>query len=54
MPTTATVRCPADTAKAGIDAMIVLASSVRGERDPIEALISRLLEMRFALDSSTL
>ena len=39
MATVTTTRCPAEQAKAGIDAMICLAASVRTERDPIVALL---------------
>lgn len=53
MATVTTVRCPADQAKAGIDAMICLIRSHAADRDPVTATVDHLLEMRAALDVAT-
>lgn len=50
--TTTTVRCAADQAKAGIDAMVRIVASHRGARDPVTAIVDQLLEMRQALSSA--
>lgn len=47
-----TARCPADTAKASIDAMICLVRSHAQDRDPVAGTINHLLEMRHALDAA--
>lgn len=50
--TTTTVRCAADQAKAGIDAMLCLVRSHARDRDPVRAIQDHLLEMRQALDNA--